>query len=219
MNFGPVLAAAGDVKDPAASFGGNPLQTGVFAKTFLLGHKEENVVAVPIIDGSAHSVRALKTILVADPAIPVSRCDEGRKRDRALCGLRRSCERPRFCFAALTAANAGAGAVSGFRRGCDVLVLDGGADSPASVRDQAALGLTQAIQVGELSFDALNASAARLGRASLAFAGRLGCERRPRPVTPFRGLPRTGILWRSGEAAGRIGEAAGCSAKLATFAS
>ena len=163
MNFGPVLAPAGDVKDPAASFGGNPLQTGVFAKTFLLGHKEENVVAVPIVDSSAHSVRALKTILVADPAIPVAavmKDGSGIAPFAAYSGLVNGA---RFCFAALSAANAGAGAVSGFRRGCDVLVLDGGADSPASVRDQAALGLTQAIQVGELSFDALNASAARLG--------------------------------------------------------
>ena len=163
MNFGPVLAPAGDVKDPAASFGGNPLQTGVFAKTFLLGHKEENVVAVPIVDSSAHSVRALKTILVADPAIPVAavmKDGSGIAPFAAYSGLVNGA---RFCFAALSAANAGAGAVSGFRRGCDVLVLDGGADSPATVRDQAALGLTQAIQVGELSFDALNASAARLG--------------------------------------------------------
>ena len=163
MNFGPVLAPAGDVKDPAASFGGNPLQTGVFAKTFLLGHKEENVVAVPIVDSSAHSVRALKTILVADPAIPVAavmKDGSGIAPFAAYSGLVNGA---RFCFAALSAANAGAGAVSGFRRGCDVLILDGGADSPASVRDQAALGLTQAIQVGELSFDALNASAARLG--------------------------------------------------------
>ena len=71
-NFGPVLAASGDGRDPAASFGSNPFQTGVFAKTFLLGHKEENVLAVPVVDSSAHSVRALKTILVSDPSIPVS---------------------------------------------------------------------------------------------------------------------------------------------------
>ncbi len=163
MNFGPMLAATGDVKDPAASFGSNPLQTGVFAKTFLLGHKEENVLAVPIVDSSAHSVRALKTILVSDPGVPVSavmKDGSGVAPFAAYAGL---VQGPRFCFAALAAANAGAGAVSGFRRGCDVLVLDGGSDSPASVRDQAALGLTQAINVGELSFDALNASSARVG--------------------------------------------------------
>ena len=157
------MPRSGDVKDPAASFGSNPLQTGVFAKTFLLGHKEENVVAVPIVDSSAHSVRALKTILVSDPAIPVSsvmKDGSGIAPFAAYAGLVKGA---RFCFAAMSAANAGAGAVSGFRRGCDVLILDGGADNPASVRDQAALGLTQAIQVGELSFDALNAAAERVG--------------------------------------------------------
>ncbi len=163
MNFGPVLAATGDVKDPAASFGSNPLQTGVFAKTFLLGHKEENVVAVPVVDASAHSVRALKTILVSDPGVAVGAVmkeGSGIAPFAAYAGLVRGA---RFCFTALSAANASAGAVSGFKRGCDVLVLDGGADSPASVREQAALGITKAIQVNELSLDVLNAAAARAG--------------------------------------------------------
>ena len=163
MNFGPVLAPAGDLKEPGASFGNNPLQAGVFAKTFLLGHKEENVVAVPMVDSSAHSVRALKSILVSEPGIPVSSVmkeGSGIAPFAAYGGLVRGA---RFCFTALSAANAGAGAVSGFRRGCDVLVLDGGADSPASVRDQAAIGLTKAIQVNELSFDVLNAAAGRIG--------------------------------------------------------
>jgi hypothetical protein len=163
MNFGPVLAPAGDVKEPGGSFGNNPLQTGVFAKTFLLGHKEENIVAVPMVDSSAHSVRALKSILVSDPSIPVSSVmkeGSGIAPFAAYGGLVRGA---RFCFTALSAANAGAGAVSGFRRGCDVLVLDGGPDSPASVRDQAAIGLTKAIQVNELSFDMLTAAAGRIG--------------------------------------------------------
>ena len=163
MNFGPVLAPAGDVKEPGASFGNNPLQAGVFAKTFLLGHKEEDVAAVPMVDSSAHSVRALKSILVSEPGIPVSSVmkeGSGIAPFAAYGGLVRGA---RFCFTALSAANAGAGAVSGFRRGCDVLVLDGGSDSPASVRDQAAIGLTKAIQVNELSFDVLNAAAGRIG--------------------------------------------------------
>jgi hypothetical protein len=162
MNFGPLLAATVDVKDPTASFGSNPLQTGVFAKTFLLGHKEENVVAVPVVDSSIHSVRALKTILVSDPAIPIGAVmkeGSGIAPFSAYSGLGKGA---RFCFAAVSAANAGAGAVSGFKRGCDVLILDGGADSPATVRDQAAAGLAQAIQVGELTVDALNAAASRV---------------------------------------------------------
>ncbi len=164
MNFGPVLSANGSARDPAASFGGNPLQTGVFAKTFLLGHKEENIVAVPMVDPSAHSVRALKSILVSDPTLPVSavmREGSGMAPFAAYAGLVRGA---RFCFVALPAAKASAGAVSGFRRGCDMLVLDGGRDSPVSVRQQAALGVAKAIQVNELNYDALNAAAERAAK-------------------------------------------------------
>jgi Glycosyl hydrolase family 3 N terminal domain len=162
MNFGPTLGPPNNGTDPASSFGSNPLQTGVFAKTFMLGHKEENVLAVPIVDTSAHSVRALKTILVSDPAIPVSSVmkeGSGVAPFAAYAGLVNGA---RFCFVSATAASAGTDIVSGFKRGCDVQVLDGGADSPATVRDQAALGLSKAIQVGELSFDTLNAAAAQV---------------------------------------------------------
>ncbi len=170
-NFGPTLAASGNGTDLAASFGSNPLQTGVFAKTFLLGHKEENVLAVPVVDSSAHSVRALKTILVSDPSIPVSSVmkeGSGIAPFAAYAGLGNGA---RFCFATTAAASAGTDIVSGFKRGCDVLILDSGADSPATVRDQAALGLGKAIQVGELSFDALNAAAARASELRHASQG------------------------------------------------
>jgi hypothetical protein len=162
MNFGPTLAPVGDMGNPAASFGNNPLLTGVFAKTFILGHKEEKVLAVPIVDSSAHSVRALKSILVSDPSIPVSsvmKAGSGIAPFAVYAGL---VSGARFCLAATTAANASTDIVSGFKRGCDVLVLDAGADNPTTVREQAAIGISKAIQVGELSFDALNASAARV---------------------------------------------------------
>ncbi len=163
MNFGPALAATGEGQDPAASFGSNSLQTGVFAKTFVLGHREENVVAVPIVDGSAHSVRALKTLLLYDPAVPIispTGNASGTAPFSAYNGLGKG---PRFCFASLSAANAGAGAVDDFKRGCDVLVLDAGTDGLAAVREQIALGLSRAIRNGELSQDALDAAAERLG--------------------------------------------------------
>ncbi len=163
MNFGPALAASGDSQDPAASYGSNPLQTGVFAKTFILGHHEENVIAVPIVDASAHSIRALKTLVVSDPAIPISSVlsgGSGAGPFAAYNGLGRGA---RFCFASLSAANAGAGVVGGFKRGCDVLVLDAGTDGVAAVREQIALAVSQAIRNSELSLDALNAAAGRLG--------------------------------------------------------
>jgi len=162
MNFGPALAASGDSQDPAASFGSNPLQTGVFAKTFILGHREENVIAVPMVDGSAHSVRALKTLLVSHPATPIGSVlgnGGGAAPFSAYDGLGRG---SRFCFASLSAANAASGVVNGFKRGCDVLVLDAGTDGLAAVREQIALAMSQAIRDGELSLNALNAAAERL---------------------------------------------------------
>ncbi len=163
MNFGPALAVAGGGPDPAASFGSNPLQTGVFAKTFVLGHREENVIAVPIVDGSAHSVQALKTLLVSDPAVPIITATgsaSGTSPFSAYIGLGRGA---RFCFASFSTASAGADIVNDFQRGCDVFVVDAGTDGPAAVREQIALGLSQAIRNGELSLEALDAAAERLG--------------------------------------------------------
>jgi Glycosyl hydrolase family 3 N terminal domain len=155
LNFGPVLAAPGDSKDPGASFGGNPLQTGVFAKTFILGHREENVLAVPIVDGTAHSVRALKTILVSDSTTPIGTAIEGGSEASPFSAYQGLIKGARFCMAGA------ATALSGFKRGCDIVALDAGTDSPAAVRDQIALGLSQAIETGELSIDALDAAAER----------------------------------------------------------
>jgi hypothetical protein len=171
LNFGPVLSPPGIGAEQASSFGANPLQAGVFAKTFLLGHKEENVIAVPIVDSSAHSVRALKSILVSDPSIPVSSVMKAGSGIAPFAAYGDLIGGPRFCFGTTTAASASTDVVSGFRRGCDVLVLDGGADNPATVRDQAASGLSKAIHVGELSFDALNAAAARANGLRLALQG------------------------------------------------
>ncbi len=163
INFGPALAAAGDGQEPAASFGSNPLQTGVFAKTFVLGHREESVIAVPIVDGSAHSVQALKMLLVSDPSVPIIAAAGNASRTvpfSAYIGLGKGA---RFCFASLSAANAGAGVVDDFQRGCDVFVVDAGTDGLAAAREQIALGLSQAIRNGELSLEALDAAAERLG--------------------------------------------------------
>jgi hypothetical protein len=54
--------------------------------------------------------------------------------------------------------------LNGFKSGCDVLVLDGGTESPAAVRDQVALALSQAVQNGSLTVDSLNAAAERFGQ-------------------------------------------------------
>jgi Glycosyl hydrolase family 3 N terminal domain len=163
INFGPVLAPAGNVRDQTSSFGSNPLQTGVFAKTFVLGHREENIIAVPVVDGSDHSIRALKTLLVSDSGIPVAanvNISGGAGPFSAYEGLLRGVK---FCLLGAPRGGEGAGAVNGFIRGCDVLVLESGTESPAGVRDEIALALAQATQTGELNLEALAASAQRLG--------------------------------------------------------
>ncbi len=161
LNFGPVLTVPGDGQDPSASFGNNPLQTGVFAKTFILGHREENVVAVPIVDRSGHSVRALKALLVADPATPIGSALNNGAPFSAYEGLGWGV---RFCFVAPAAGDGGASAVNGFKSGCDILVLEGGTESPAAIRDQVALALSQAVQNGDLTVGSLNAAAERFGQ-------------------------------------------------------
>ena len=77
MNFGPAIGTAGTAREPSASFGENPLQAGVFAKTFILGHKDDNIVTVPVVDSSDIAVRALKTLLVSYPAMPVAAAAAG----------------------------------------------------------------------------------------------------------------------------------------------
>ncbi len=157
MNFGPALGASGALP---ASFGDSPLQVGVFAKTFVLGHKDDNVLAVPLVDGSDVSVRALKTLLVSYPGMAIAAMMTSEAQPfRAYDGLVRG---PRFCMIALKQENGPEEAVSSFNRGCDALVIDGGKDSPAAVRDRVVRGVSDAINNGSLTLASLNASAQRL---------------------------------------------------------
>jgi hypothetical protein len=155
MNLGPVLGVSGDGLDPASSFGSNPLQTGVFAKTFILGHREENVIAVPIVDGSEHSVRALKTIAISDPGIPIGSVIGKDRTGPPFSAYDGFISGVRICLTGADSANLSA---SAFKRGCDVLVLNGAAEAPAAVRDEVALAISQAVRDGELTYEALNAA-------------------------------------------------------------
>jgi beta-glucosidase-like glycosyl hydrolase len=169
MNLGPVLAVSGDGLDPASSFGSDPLQAGVFAKTFILGHREENVIAVPIVDGSEHTVRALKTIAISNPGIPIGSVI-GRDRTAppfsAYAGFINGV---RIC---LTGSDSASLSASAFKRGCDVLVVNGAMETPAAVRDEVALAISQAVQDGELTYEALNTAAQKVGELRGLDAGR-----------------------------------------------
>jgi hypothetical protein len=168
MNFGPALGPSANAPKPSASFGDSPLQSGVFAKTFILGHREAGVISVPIVEGSDFSVRALKTILVSYPDTPIAATMTNEIEPFAPYeGLVRG---PRFCFVSIASASEAEDAAGNFNRGCDVLVLDGGSQSPPTVRDAIAQGVAEAIQHGELTVEALHASAQRLFalRSSLA---------------------------------------------------
>ncbi|WP_164729983.1 hypothetical protein [Rhodomicrobium lacus] len=157
LNFGPALSPSGAAADPS-SFGANPLQSGVFAKTFILGHKDTNVIAVPVVDQSELSVRALKSLLVAYPGTPVAATigDE----TASLSAYENLVRGPRFCLLTMTAG--AAETVSSFAKGCDVLVVDGGKESPAATRAALAAAIADAVRNGTLALADLQASAQRL---------------------------------------------------------
>jgi hypothetical protein len=169
MNLGPVLAVSGDGLDPASSFGSNPLQAGVFAKTFILGHREENVIAVPIVDGSEHTVRALKTIAISDPGIPIGSVIAKDRPAPPFSAYEGFLSGVRICLAGHDSATLSAGA---FKQGCDILVLNGSAEAPAAVRDEVALAISQAVKEGELTYEALNAAARKVSELRGHDAGR-----------------------------------------------
>ena len=158
LNFGPALGSP--ARDPSASFGDSPLQAGVFAKTFILGHRDDNIVTVPVVDSSDVAVRALKTLLVSYPAmaIAVTMTSEAQP-FAAYDGLVRG---PRFCLITLKQGSNPAEAANSFNRGCDAIVIDGGKESPAVIRDLVVRGVSDAIKNGSLSLASLKASAQRL---------------------------------------------------------
>ncbi|MBT3070176.1 hypothetical protein KKP04_04740 [Rhodomicrobium sp. Az07] len=157
MNFGPSLGPSGAAPD-SSSFGANPLQSGVFAKTFILGHKDTNVIPVPVVDQSELSVRALKSLLVAYPGTPVGAAIGAETASLAV--YERLVRGPRFCFLTMTAG--AADTVSSFAKGCDVLVVDDGKESPAATRAALVAAMADAIRNGTLSLADLQASAQRL---------------------------------------------------------
>ncbi len=160
MNFGPVIGTEGAARDPSASFGDSPLQAGVYAKTFILGHRDDNIITVPLVDSSDVSVRALKTLLVSYPIMPVAvSVTSGGQPFAAYDGLVRG---PRFCLVSVSQGSGAAEAAANFNRGCDVLVIDGGKESPATIRDLVARGVADAIKGGTLNLAALNASAEKV---------------------------------------------------------
>ncbi len=168
MNFGPRLGAPAPDEDASRSFGANPLQAGVFAKTFVLGHKDDNVLTVPIVDGSELAVRALKTLLVSYPATPIASTAKEGQPFAVYEGLVRGM---RFCFAQLGTADPSE-AAGRFGQGCDALVVDAGKDGAAAVRASIAQGVSDAIKNGALSLETLEASAQKLSslRASSSAA-------------------------------------------------
>lgn len=160
MNFGPTLGIPGAGREASASFGDNALQAGVFAKTFLLGHKDDNIIAIPVVDSSDAAVRAVKTLLVSYPAMPVAAASPGDSQPfAAYDGLVRGA---RFCMVTLAERSKASEAAANFTRGCDVLVIDAGKESPATIRDLVVQGVSDIIKSGSLTLAALEASGAKL---------------------------------------------------------
>ena len=158
LNFGPALGSV--AKDPSASFGDSPLQAGVYAKTFILGHRDDNVITVPVVDSSDVAVRALKTLLVSYPGMAIAATMASEAQPfTAYDSLVRG---PRFCLITLKQGSNPAEAASSFNRGCDAIVIDGGKESPAVTWDLVVRGVSDAIKSGSLSLASLKASAQRL---------------------------------------------------------
>lgn len=170
MNFGPMVGASANARNALATYGDNPLQTGVFTKTFILGHREENVIPVPVVDGSELSVRAMKTLLVSYPETPIAANIPQFPAAPPLSPYEGLVRGARFCFVTLGAGTEGADAARDFAGGCDILVLNGGQESPSTTRDKVAQGVANAIKQGTLSLNNLTASAQRMStlRSSLA---------------------------------------------------
>ena len=160
LNFGPALGTEQAAQEPSASFGESPLQAGVFAKTFILGHNEDDIVTVPVVDGSDAAVRAMKTLLVSYPVMPVAvSLTSGVQPFTAYEGLVRG---PRFCLVTLKPGSDPAEAASPFSQGCDAIVADGGKESPEALRELIVRGISDAIKNGSLTLGSLQASVQKL---------------------------------------------------------
>jgi hypothetical protein len=170
MNFGPSLLPASKGQQ-SNSFGSNPLQAGVFAKTFILGHRDSGVLPVPIIDESDLAIRALKTLLVSYPETPVA-FTPGKQDQIPFVQSSGIVKGARFCFIGLEGGQEEGHAAQYFNQGCDILVLKAGADSPASAREHVAQAVSEAIAKGELSMGQLTASAHRLSALRSSIAAR-----------------------------------------------
>ena len=171
LNFGPSLVSE-PKGQPSNTFGSNPLQAGVFAKTFVLGHRDSSVLPVPIVDESELSIRALKTLLVSYPDTPVAFTPVKQEPMQFVqnSGIVRGAH---FCFIALDGKQEEEGVAQYFGQGCDILVLNAGTDSPAAARERVAQAVSDAIAKGELSLNELTQAAQRLSalRSSLALHG------------------------------------------------
>jgi hypothetical protein len=69
---------------------------------------------------------------------------------------------PRFCLVTVKQGSNPAVAAGYFNRGCDAIVIDGGKESPAVIRDLVVRGVSGEIKNGSLSLASLKASAQRL---------------------------------------------------------
>lgn len=158
MNFGPSIIP---VEGPQSvdSFGKDPLQIGVFAKTFVLGHRDAGVIPVPVVDGSDTAIRALKTLLVSYPETPVAVPPLNSRSNLATLTQNATIIRgTRFCFVVPKLGAEGENAAQSFRDGCDVLILTAEGDLPTTVRQRATQAVAEAVARGELSLQQLTSS-------------------------------------------------------------
>lgn len=140
VNLGPVLKATSDPKEQD-TFGGDVRHVAAFTRSFILGHKDAGIAALPVLDGdTADQMQALATLLSSSRTLPIAVVPPATQAASAT-PLRfppnRAGEKARVCGLANLSASSGA-AVKALQAGCDLVILSGGANPRGALADYAA---------------------------------------------------------------------------------
>jgi hypothetical protein len=138
--FGPRIATSEAEK-------ADPLKRAVFAKTYILGQTEAEVVAVPVVDGTDISFRTLKSLLVSYPKLAVAAASPTGSgwpqvmTSPLLTG-------PRFCFVDPNAMDT---AVQRIGKECDMFVVGKAGDKADAVRQRFVTALSAYLKSGAVA--------------------------------------------------------------------
>jgi beta-N-acetylhexosaminidase len=138
VNLGPILRATADPKEQD-TFGGDVRHVAAFTRSFILGHKDAGVTALPVLDAdTADQVSALATLLSGSRTLPIAVIPSVTSSPATLrFPPNRAGEKARVCGLAKLSVSSGA-PVKALQAGCDLVILPGGANPRAVLADYAA---------------------------------------------------------------------------------